>query len=66
MNQDYCILNKQYTKLDYETTVAKLIQHMIDTGEWGSFQPASMSLYGYNETVANEYFPLEKEEAIKR
>ncbi len=32
-------------------------------GEWGEFFPSSISPFGYNETVAQEYFPLEKEEA---
>ncbi len=35
-------------------------------GEWGEFFPASLSPFGYNETVAQEYFPLEKEEAKKQ
>ena len=35
-------------------------------GEYGEFFPASMSNFGYNETIAQEYFPLSKEEAIKK
>jgi hypothetical protein len=38
---------------------------MIEDGEWGEFFPASMSPFGYNETVAQEYFPLTKSETIK-
>lgn len=34
-------------------------------GEWGEFFPASISPFGYNETVAQEYFPLTKSEATK-
>jgi Zn ribbon nucleic-acid-binding protein len=63
--QRYCILNKQYTKAEYEALVPKIIEKMMSDGEWGEFFPASMSPFGYNETVANEYFPLEKEEALK-
>ena len=64
--KQYCILNKQYTKQEYEKLVPKIIEHMQATGEWGEFFPASLAPIGYNETVASEYFPLEKEEALKQ
>ena len=65
-NKSYCILNKQYTKEEYETLVPKIIEKMKSDWEWGEFFPSSMSPFGYNETVANEYFPLTKEQAIKK
>jgi len=37
---------------------------MMKTGEWGEFFPASLSPFGYNETVAQEYFPLSREEVL--
>lgn len=64
-NKSYCILNKQYTKEEYETLVPKIIEHMIKIGEWGEFFPSSLSPFGYNETVAAEYFPLSKELALQ-
>lgn len=60
----YCILNKQYTQAEYEQLVPKIIEHMHKTGEWGEFFPARFSPFGYNESVAMEYFPLPKEQAI--
>ncbi len=58
--QQYCIFNKQYTKEEYENLVAKIITHMQETGErWEFFHP-SLSPFGYNETVAQEYYPLQK------
>jgi hypothetical protein len=36
------------------------------TGEWGEFFPASISPWAYNETVAQEYMPITKEEALKK
>ena len=60
---EYCILNKQYTKEEYGQMVAKIIDHMKETREWGEFFPASLSPHCYNETVAQEQFPLTKEEA---
>jgi hypothetical protein len=61
----YCILNKQYTKEEYEVLVPKIIEHMKSTGEWGEFFPMQFSPFGYNETVAQEYFPLTEDEAEK-
>ena len=65
-HKKYCILNKQYTKEEYEKMVAKIIQHMQQTGEWGEFFPKELSPFAYNETIAYEYFPLEKEEALAK
>ena len=65
-HQKYCILNKQYTKEEYEKMVAKIIQHMVKTGEWGEFFPKELSPFAYNETIAYEYFPLEKEDVLAK
>lgn len=62
----YCILNKQYSKEEYETLRQKIITHMKKTGEWGEFFPKKQCPFAYNETIAMEYFPLKKEEAVKR
>lgn len=64
--RQYCILNKQYIKEEYEALVPKIIAHMRKTGEWGQFFPPSLSPFGYNETVAQEYFPLSKQEVLAR
>jgi len=62
--KQYCILNKQYTKEEYEALVPKIIEYMKQTGEWGEYFPASMSIYAYNETLANEYWPMTKDQAL--
>ena len=36
----------------------------MSDGEWGEFFPASLSPFGYNETVANEYYPLSRDSVI--
>ena len=61
-HKQYCIFNKQYSKEDYEKTVAQIITHMQKTNEWGEFFPQHLSPYGYNETVAQEYFPLSEKD----
>ncbi len=63
-NKSYCILNKQYSKEEYEILIPKIIEHMVKTWEWGEFFPSSLSPFGYNETVANEYFPLSREKIL--
>lgn len=61
----YCIFNKQYSKEEYERLVPLLIGHMRKTNEWGEFFPTTISLFGYNESVAQEYFPISAQEAGK-
>ena len=36
---------------------------MKEDNEWGQFFPSRYSPFGYNETLAEIYFPLEKEDA---
>ncbi|MDD5054645.1 MAG: hypothetical protein PHZ00_00060 [Candidatus Peribacteraceae bacterium] len=62
----YCILNKQYSKEEYEDLVPLIIAKMRSDGEWGEFFPPELSPFAYNETVALEYFPLTKEEVLSR
>lgn len=62
-HKQYCILNKQCSKEEYERLVPKIIAQMSKTGEWGEFFPIELSTFPYNETVANDYFPLNAEQA---
>lgn len=63
---EYCILNKQYTKEQYELLVPQIIHGMEKTGEWGEFFHPSASPFGYNESVAMETFPLSREQALAK
>ncbi len=65
-NKQHCILNKQYTKEQYEELVPKLIAHMRSTGEWGEYYPAQHSPFAYNETLGQEYFPMTEEQVLRR
>jgi hypothetical protein len=71
-NKNYCIFNKQYSKEEYKELVPRLIKNMNETPykdkvgrvyEYGDYFPADLSPFGYNETVAQELFPLTKKEA---
>jgi len=70
--KQYCILNKQYSKEEYEALLPKIIQHLKDVpysglqGKiygFGEFFPAELCPFAYNETVAQDIFPLSKSEA---
>ncbi|MFA5799655.1 MAG: hypothetical protein WC840_01710 [Candidatus Peribacteraceae bacterium] len=63
--QSYCILNKHYSKEQYETLVPKIIAHMRKTGEWGEFFPVSSAVFAYNESLSQVYAPLSEQEAKK-
>ena len=73
-NKKYCILNKQYSKEKYEKLIPKIKKQMnqvpyIDKRgivyKYGEFFPAELSTFGYNETQAQDYFPISKEQAIE-
>jgi hypothetical protein len=62
-HEHHCILNTPYSNQEYETLCWKIIDHMRSTWEWWEFFPHELSPFGYNETVAQEFFPLTEEEA---
>ncbi len=73
--KNYCILNKQYSKEEYNELVPKIIKHMSDMPyvdakgrayKYGEFFPPEMSPFGFNTTQGQEYFPISKEEAEER
>ncbi len=65
-NKKYCILNKQYTKEEYEQRVWKIITQMIVDKERGEFFPVTSSTFAYNETIGQQYRPIAQDEATKR
>ena len=72
--KQYCILNKQYTREEYEELIPKIKKHMngvpyVDKQgleyKYGEFYPIELSPFGYNATTAQEFFPLTREEVEK-
>ncbi len=72
-NKSYCILNKQYTKEEYNVLVPKIKEQMLNkpfidnvggTIKYGEFFPSNMTPFAYNESAAQEYFPKTKKEAL--
>ncbi|MBU0731661.1 zinc-ribbon domain-containing protein, partial [Patescibacteria group bacterium] len=62
--EDNCILNKQYSEKDYKDLREKIIKQMTKEKEYGEFWPIKNSPFCYNETAAQDNFPLEKKDAI--
>jgi hypothetical protein len=74
-SKQYCILNKQYTKEEYEALVPKIIAHMNEMPyvdkkgrvyKYGEFFPTELSPFAYNETIAQEYYPLARGQAMEK
>ena len=74
-NKKYCILNKQYTQEEYEKLIPKIKKQMNEMPyvdkegriyRYGEFFPTELSSWAYNETWAQKYFPLTKEEALEK
>ncbi|MFA7192176.1 MAG: hypothetical protein WC089_02655 [Candidatus Paceibacterota bacterium] len=72
-NARYCILNKQYSKDAYFDAVGKIKKHMIyipyvdkqgRVYKYGEFFPTGFSLFGYNESLANDMYPISKDTAL--
>lgn len=70
--KSYCILNRQYSKEEYFALREKIINHMNtmpyrDTAgriyRYGEFFPPEFSLFAYNETMAQDFFPHTKDTA---
>ena len=79
-HKEYCVFNKEYTKDEYDRLVGKIIEHMQNTPyplsdpipdpdpptEWGEFYPITFSMFCYNESLAQEQFPITEKEAIAK
>lgn len=64
--RQYCILNKQYSKEEYEQLKRKIIEKMRERGEYGKFFPWAMVYNGYNASLAHMYYPNETAESVKQ
>ncbi|MGC9603303.1 MAG: hypothetical protein ABSF47_02435 [Minisyncoccia bacterium] len=73
-NKKYCILNKQYTKEEYDELLPKIKKHMNDMPYvdkigrkygYGEYFPDEISPFAHNESISQEYFTLSKEETEK-
>jgi len=73
--KQYCIFNKQYTKEEYLELREKIIKHMDEMPytskggiiyKYGEFFPTEFSPLAYNESLAFEYFIMDKQKAQEK
>ncbi|MEK7128082.1 MAG: hypothetical protein AAB933_00770, partial [Patescibacteria group bacterium] len=71
----YCILNKEYSKEEYERVVEKIKLQMDEMPfkdksgniyKFGEFFPIELAPNYYNQSSAQEFFPLHEPEVLKR
>ena len=74
-HKQYCILNKQYTKEQYQELLPKIKKHMNDMPytdkkgriyKYGEFFPIELSPFSYEKSIAQEHFILSKNQAGKK
>ncbi len=72
---EYCILNKRYDRESFEKLKARIIEQMDAVPyadargrvyRYGEFFPPEFSPFAYNETIAQEFFPIDKQIAEER
>lgn len=64
--KNYHILNKEYSKEEYEKLKEEITEKFRAGGTYGEFFPPALSPFGHNETLAQEYFPITEDEAGKK
>ncbi|MDD5721434.1 MAG: hypothetical protein PHT16_03245 [Candidatus Pacebacteria bacterium] len=74
-NKENAILNRVYSKEEFNKLREEIIKQMENVPfvdkvgriyRYGEFFPVELSPWGYNETIAQEFFPITEEEAAKK
>jgi len=64
-NKSYCILNKQYTKQEWEIMADKIFASMDETWILWNFFPGELNPFYFNDTIAWLIWWFKKEEVVK-
>ena len=64
--KNYFILNKEYSKEEYQKLKEKIVESLKSEGVYGEFFPPALSPFGYNDTMAMEHFPMTEKEAKEK
>lgn len=64
-NAVFSILNLSYNEAEYQRIRKQIVNQLRDTGVYGHFFPSALAPFAYNETVAQDYFPLSQADATK-
>jgi len=60
------ILNKEYSKEEYEKIKNQIIESLKKDGSYGEFFPPNLSPFGFNETLGFDYYKITEKEAKER
>ncbi len=61
-NKSYCILNKQYTKQQWEVMADKIFAQMDEDGNLWDFFPGALNPFYFNDTMAGILWNFDKQE----
>jgi hypothetical protein len=64
--KNYFILNKEYSKEEYLKIKEEIIKSLKAENIYGEFFSPDLSPFGYNETLAEEYVPMNEKEAKEK
>ena len=64
-NKSYCILNKQYTKEDWEIKANEIFENMEQDWTLWEFFPAKLNPFYFNDTLAGLIWWFTKQEVLK-
>jgi len=64
-NAEYCILNKKYSKEEYEKLKEHIVKELKEQDLYGLMIPPELAPFAYNESIAHENMPMTKEEVLK-
>lgn len=71
--KSYCIFNKEYSKEEYKILIGKIKKQMSEmpfvdkkgrSHGYGEYFPIELAVFAYNESTAQDYFPLTCEQAL--
>ncbi len=63
---NYMILNKEYSKEEYYKLKEEIEEELKKEETFGQFFPIELAPFAYNESLIQDFFPLNKEVVIKR
>ncbi|MEX2052329.1 MAG: hypothetical protein WD991_01360 [Candidatus Paceibacterota bacterium] len=62
----YIILNKEYSKEEYEKIKSEIVEQMRRDGAYGEFLPPDLSPFGWNESLGADYYQMNETKAKER
>ncbi|MDQ5954919.1 MAG: hypothetical protein QG583_847 [Patescibacteria group bacterium] len=63
-NGKYSVFNKEYSKEEYLKIKEFIVKELKEKDLYGGMIPQELSLFSYNETIAQDNMPLSREEAL--